>query len=319
VTVERIRGSSARAEVVEYLRGREPESTAVLAALVRPRRSRHQKVWVVRGSTGIGGVLVSTRFCFDRWHGSLLLDDLSHAQEMATALDRSNLWTVTGPFDALDAVLPQVTRYRSSGRTRLHVVPYVPRSLPAGAGGFSPSDFSRYADFTLRRATPRDRKALVALYTTDPRIAQLPRSRVPGIVRRALPHTLVAASPNGITGAIMSTPGIEYNIVNRLVVDPAGRGGRLSYVLALHAALAALADGRGCCGFRSEPEDPRGALRMMRSSYSESLDFGESQAWLNVSLWPPRRFRGHNRLRFALERLESRLSEAVAAPEKSNK
>jgi hypothetical protein len=318
VTVERMRGPAARAEVAEYLRGREPESTAALAAVAWPRRSR-QKVWVVRGSTGIVGVLVSTRFCFDRWHGSLMLDDLSHAREMASALDRSNLWTVTGPFDALDAVLPEVTRYRSSGRTRLHFVPYVPRSLPTNTNGRSPSDFSHYADFTLRQATPRDRRALVALYTTDQRIAELPRSRVPGIIRRALPRTLVAESPDGIAGAIMSTPGIEYNIVNRLVIDPAFRGGRLSYVMALHAALAALAAGRGCCGFRRDLEVPRGALTMMRSSHSESLDFGESQAWLNVSLWPPRRFRGHNRLRFALERLESHLSRAVATPKKSKK
>lgn len=307
MTIERVRGPRARDEVIEHLRGREPQTTAALAALVRPLPSRGQKVWVVRDAGAIVGVLVSTRFCFDRWHGSLLLDDLSRANEMAAALDRSNLWSVVGPFDALDAVLRAATRCRNASRTLLHFVPYAPPRAATSDDGSAASDFANHFGFTMRRAAPADMRALVALYMTDQRIAQLPHLRIPGIVRRALPYTLVAETPDGIKGAIMSSPAIDYNIANRLVVDPAVRGGRLSYLMVLHAALSALAEGRGGCAFRDGSHSPRGALTIMRSAHSDALDFGEPEAWLNASLWPPRRFRGHNRLRFALERAEKRV------------
>jgi hypothetical protein len=325
VTIERVRGPQARAGVIEHLRGCEPRSTAALAALVRPRRRRWQKVWAARDGGRIVGVLVSTRFCFDRWNGTLLLDELSHAEEIARALDRSNAWTVVGPFADLDAVLPHVKRYRNAARTRLHFVPYMPpREAPPRAatsdGVAAVSDVAGRAGFTVRRATQRDRRALVNLYLTDQRIAQLPRSRVPGIVRRALPNTLVAESSDGIKAAIMSSPGIEYELANRLVLDPAVRGGRLMHLMVLHAAVSALAGGRGSCAFRDESRSPRGALMAMRSAYADTLDFGEPEEWLNVSLWPPRRFRGHSRLRFALERVEkrveTRLSRGLAAQKK---
>src|SRR5690348_7448914 len=83
VTIERIRGDQARQEVIDYLEAHEPEATPALVALTRPVPRRYTKTWVVRDSAdGAGregrgeivGVLVSSRYCFDRWNGTLLLE-----------------------------------------------------------------------------------------------------------------------------------------------------------------------------------------------------------------------------------------------------
>jgi hypothetical protein len=315
VAIDRVRGPEAFAEVIEHLRGREPQATAMLAALLRTDSRRHRKVWVVRNGGAIVGVLASTRFCFDRWLGTLLLDDVSRAQEMAKALDRSNVWSVVGPFDALDAVLRHVTRYRASNQTRFHVVPYAPPAAAVSRDG-PPADPVRYGEYTLRRARREDVWPLIALYQSDQRVAQIPRTRAAGIIRRALPYTLVAESSQGLRGAIMSSPAYEYALTNRLVVDPDARGGRLSFVMALHAGLMAMAERKGFCGFRPEPQGLQGVLRMMRSAHSPELAFVDSTVWINAFLWPPKRFRGHNRLRFAFERVEDTIGKPYVSRHK---
>ena len=124
-----MRNARARNEVLELLRSREPESTSPLIAMMRPSSWRHVKVWVTRTYDGkIGALLISVRYSFDRWYATLLVDDLSCAQEVADVLDHSNVWSVVGPVDGVEAVLAHSKRARGSVRLWFYSIPPQPRS-----------------------------------------------------------------------------------------------------------------------------------------------------------------------------------------------
>lgn len=306
VSIERVRGSEVPSEVIDYLREREPAATGMLAVLLQPPESRQQRrMWLVRRGESIAGVLLSVRYCRDRWTGMLLLDDLSCAQEMATALDHSNIWSVVGPAAPIEAVAPLAKRRRRLGRTWFHFVPYTPRTRPISSDSIG-SDPTAANAITVRPASSADLMKLVALYAEGDRAIRPPWRRVRTAVRQALPYTLVADSPEGILGAIKVTPGSEYAIINRTVVDPSVRGGRVAFGLLTHATLAALAQGKGFCGFRAEPR-MAAVQRTMRSSYAEEVTLGKPTPWTSIALWPPKRFRGQNKMRWLWERVEDRL------------
>jgi hypothetical protein len=314
VAIEQIRGD-VPSDVIDYLREREPPATGMLAVLLRPRENRQQwRLWLVRRDGGdIGGVLLSSRYCFDRWTGFMLLEDLDCAQEMAQALDRSNIWQVTGPAEAIEAVVPFAKRGRRSGGTWFHYIPCTPRTHPhnAGAGADrSPAagdtETVGGSEIRVRPASPSDLMKLVSLYAEGDRLVRPPWRRVRAAVRKAIPYTVVAESSDGVVGAIKVTPGAGYAIINRTVVEPSLRGGRVAFSLLTYAALAAMAEGRGICGFRAEPR-MAAVQRALRSAYSEAVTLGEPAAWRSVYLWPPKRFRGQTKLRWFIERTEDRI------------
>lgn len=298
MATEQIRGD-VPSDVIDYLREREPAATGMLAVLFRPRETRQQwRLWLVRRDGGIAGVLLSSRYCFDRWTGFMLLEDLDCAQEMAQALDRSNIWQVTGPAAAIEAVVPFAKRGRRSGGTWFHYIPCTPRTHPQGVGAGS--------EVRVRPASPSDLMKLVVLYAEGDRLVRPPWRRVRAAVRTAIPYTVVAESSDGVVGAIKVTPGAGYAIINRTVVEPSLRGGRVAFSLLTYAALAAMTEGRGICGFRAEPR-MAAVQRALRSTYSEAVTTGEPAAWRSVYLWPPKRFRGQTKLRWLIERVEDRI------------
>mgnify|MGYP001554938550 CR=1 FL=1 len=139
MTIERVRRGQARKEVVEYLKAREPEATPALVALTAAVPRRHLKAWAVRDEAGGGsrgklvGVLISSRYCFDRWNGTLLLDEIRFAPELARALDRSNVWWVNGPAPAVEVVLAHARRARGVVRLWYYSIPPQP---PEAADSF---------------------------------------------------------------------------------------------------------------------------------------------------------------------------------------
>jgi hypothetical protein len=51
MTTTRVRGRRARAEFIDVLRARQPETSTVLFSVLRPGPRRHTKVWLDRDSS----------------------------------------------------------------------------------------------------------------------------------------------------------------------------------------------------------------------------------------------------------------------------
>jgi GNAT superfamily N-acetyltransferase len=289
VTTERIRGAEARAEVIELLRRREPESTPALVSLGAAAPKQRTKLWAIRRDQKIVGVLVSARWCFDRWGGTLFLDDVDAADEMARALDRSNAWTVAGPVDGVEAVLSRAKRAKGSVRLWFYSVqPQPPEAADA---------FDRNTEVTIRAASMADLEALVDLYSFDEHSGGISRRRLRQAVRELIDHLRVAEIGGRVVGALAVPETDRYRLFNLLVVHPDARGQRLGMALLLDAGIDAVIAGRGVCGLRAMTNG-------LRLSHDEALAVGDGVVWAAADLRPPVRFRGQGRLRRLLDRLE---------------
>jgi GNAT superfamily N-acetyltransferase len=291
VPTDLIRNARGRHDVLEWLRRREPESTAPLIAMQRADAWRHVKVWATRTYDGnIGGLLISVRYCRDRWYATLLVDDLSCAPEMADVLDHSNVWGVVGPVDGVEAVLAHAKRARGSIRLWFYSIP--PQPPEPAAAGFDPNP-----NVTVRPATAADAEALVDLYSFDEHNGVVPRRRLRQVIAGRIPYTLVAAEGERVVGAIAIPDSDAYRVFDVLVVHPEARGKRIGLALLIAAGTEAVVAGRGVCGLRAMSNG-------LRVSHDDVMSLGEATVWAAADLRPPTKFRGHGRLRKLLERVE---------------
>lgn len=301
MTIERIRDDQVRQEVINYLEAHEPEATPALVALTRPVPRRYTKTWVVRDSAdGAGregrgeivGVLVSSRYCFDRWNGTLLLEQERFAPELARVLDRSSVWWVNGPASAVEAVLAHTRRAR--GLIRLWYYS-IPRQPPEAA-----ESFDRNTDVAIRPAGTGDLNRLVEIYQLDEHSGGTTRRGLRQAVRDRLPNTLVAEAQGVVVGAVAAPSTEQYCVLDCLAVHPDARGRRIGIALLLHASIDAVVAGRGICGLRAMTNG-------LRVSHEDVLAVGDASVWAANDLRPPVRFRGHGRLRRLSERLQGGL------------
>jgi GNAT superfamily N-acetyltransferase len=291
VPTDLVRNARARKEVLELLRKREPESTQPLTALLRPDAQHHVKVWVTRTFDGkIGGLLISVRYCLDRWYATLLVDDLSCAREIADVLDRSNVWSVVGPADGVEAVLAHSRRARGSVRLWFYAIP--PQPPEPAAAGFDPNP-----SVAVRMARPDDVDALVQLYAFDEHNGAVPKRRLRHVVAGRVPYTLVAEEGGRILGAMAIPDGGAYRLFDVLIVDPAARGKGIGLALLIAAGTEAVVAGRGVCGLRAMSNG-------LRVSHDDVLAIGDATLWAAADLRPPTKFRGQGRLRKLVERLD---------------
>jgi hypothetical protein len=290
VTTTLVRGNRARAELIDVLRAREPETSTALFSVLRPGPRRHTKVWVTRHEGAIVGLLVSSRYCFDRWSATLFLDDLDFASEMAAVLDRSSVWSVGGPVAGLEAVLPHVRRSRGWVRLWFYAIPPQPPE-PASAG------LEGNTAVVVRPASASDLEALVDLYAFDEHNGAVSRRRLRGVVRERLQYTVVAEAQGKTVGALAAFPTDTYRVFDALVVHPDARGSRIGMALLLRAGVDAMVAGHGVCGVRAMSNG-------LRVSHEDALAIGDATVWAATDLRAPKRFKGQSRLRRLLERLE---------------
>jgi N-acetylglutamate synthase-like GNAT family acetyltransferase len=295
VTIERIRHDQGRQEVIDYLKSHEPEATPALVALTRAAPRRHTKTWVVRdsadgdGRAQIVGVLVAWRYCFDRWNGTLLLEQERFAPELARVLDRSSVWWVNGPAPAVEAVLAHARRARGLIRLWYYSIPPQP---PEAA-----ESFDRNSDVAIRPATSGDLERLVELYSHDEHSGGATRRGLRQAVRARLPYTFVADAGGVVVGAVAVPSTEQYSVLDFLVVHPQARGRRIGVALLLHVSVEAVIAGRGICGLRAMTNG-------LRVSHEDVLAVGDASVWAANDLRPPVRFRGHGRLRRLAERVQ---------------
>jgi GNAT superfamily N-acetyltransferase len=286
--IERVRGRRARAEIVDHLRAREPESSAALVALVGEPR-RRTKVWVGRRSGKIVATFVLERWCFDRWGGTVFLDDLALADELARVIDKSSAWSIGGPVEGVEAVLRRLRRARGWVRVWFYWIPPQP---PENADAFE-----RNTAVTIRNALPTELEALVDLYALDEHSGAVTRRRLRHVVRTRLAHLRVAELDGRLVGVVFIPETKNYRILDLLFVHPEARGNRIGVALLIDAGIDAVIDGRGLCGARAMTNG-------LRVSHEETMAVGDCVVWAAADLRPPTRFRGHTRLRHLIQRME---------------
>jgi len=261
-------------------------------AVSRRAPSRHIKIWTVRDGAGRGpivGVLVSARYCADRWNGTLLLEQERFAPELAGVLDRSNVWWVNGPASAVEPVLARARRARGSIRLWYYSIPPQP---PEAA-----ESFDRNTEISIRPATASDLDRLVEIYRLDEHSGGTTRRGLREAVRSRRPHTIVAEADGVVVGAVFVPSTERYCLLDSLAVHPDARGRRIGVAMLLHASVDAVVAGRGICGLRAMTNG-------LRVSHEDVLAVGDASVWAANDLRPPTRFRGHGRLRRLWERMQ---------------
>lgn len=289
MTIERVRKPASDAEVLAYLEGREPETTAALVSVNSTDRPRDVRVWAVRKGGQLAGLLVSSKWCRDRWSAQLFLDDLGAADDMAQALDKSNAWAVSGPVDGVEAVLRRARRAKGWVQVWFYwIAPQPPDNGDA---------FPRNEGVTIRDASPADLDALVEIYSLDEHSGGVTRPRLREAIRNRLPHLRVAEVDSDVVGALFAPETRRYRVFDMLAVHPKARGRRLGMAMLIDAGTDAVIKGVGVCGERAMTNG-------MRVSHDDVLSIGEANVWAAADLFPPRLFRGQGRLRRLVARLE---------------
>jgi hypothetical protein len=247
------------------------------------------RVWAVRTGGQLAGLLVSSKWCRDRWSAHLFLDDAAAADEMGQALDRSNAWSVSGPVEGVEAVLRRSRRAKGWVRIWFYwIAPQPPENGDA---------FPRNDEVVIRDAAPADLDALVEIYSLDEHSGGVTRPRLREAIRNRLPHLRVAELDGRVVGALFIPETSRYRVLDMLAVHPQARGRRLGMAMLVDAGTDAVIDGKGICGERAMTNG-------MRVSHDDVMSIGEANVWAGADLVPPRRFRGQGRLRRLVARLE---------------
>lgn len=294
---QRIRGTRARAEVLELLRNREPQTSPALAHLLRPHPKRHTKLWVSRDGGRITGVLLVYRYTFDRWYGLVYLDDVSDAPAFARVLDRSAARGIGGPVDGAEAVIDHSRRVRSSVRLWFYVWP---ADVPESAG----DEVERNAEVTVRPATEADLEGMVDIVAKSEHSGSVPRWVLRRVARQRLGDVRVAVKDRKIVGMVSLGHTDKFDIYETLNVLPEARGQRIGTALLVDAGVQGVRQGRGMCGLRALSNG-------QRVGHDKVTEHAEAFVWAGGDLHPPQLFKGHNRLRKLAERLAGG---AVVAP-----
>jgi hypothetical protein len=272
--------------LVPQLEGAEPRTSLMISEL---RRSDHLRPWSVRAWTvtdtegRLAAAVVATRQCFDRWGVTIHVADPNAAAIAATIIDRGPAWWVAGSADDVGPITEHLRR-----RIGVVAAPWLVSPYPSRIAG-DPDDRTRLAGID-------DRDALVELFSSFEFRPASTKWQARSWARRLSSRSivLVADDPDhtardrkpGLAGAIVVTIATRrYAIVDRLTVVPAHRERGLAWALAARAQSVVNALGLSAAAAIA-PSNP--------------MDLGEAldrRNWMMVSLRPPVRVRGQNRLR----------------------
>jgi hypothetical protein len=285
-------------DVVDVLTRYEPRSTQALGEILdRGLPSRTCRAWTVGGSAPAGepaAVVVEARATFDRWHAMVLLLEPSAAAAAAQLVDRGRSWTVHGAATDIGPLVPLLGRRRA-----VHVRPWVVTSVP--------NDVTTAPDDGTRIATLADLEALVELYSGFEFAGTLTRWQLRPMLRHVLDHHYILVvddprQPGQLCAALaITTRARRYGVIDLLTVVPDQR--RSGWSWALIARAQEIGNGLGQAGVAALAD-------------SNPLDLDEhlgDDHYVAVDLAPPRRFRGHGRLRALYGRIQP-LSPREAEP-----
>ncbi len=267
-------------ELVALLERNEPRSSHALGEILdRGVRSLSCRAWIVDDAERHpAAAVVVVRVTFDRWHAMVLLLDERAAVNVAAIVDRSQAWSVNGVAPDIAPLLSLLRRRRF-----VDVRPWVVTAYPNEVTDVL-DDSTRLADWT-------DLDALVELYSTFEYVAGLTTWQLRAMLRHLLDrhYVIVIEWPGDasrLAGALaITTRTRRYGALDLLTVVPNHRGAGWSWALVAHAQ--SIGNALGLAGIAalagSNPMDLENHL-------------GDDR-YVAVELSPPRRFRGHGRLR----------------------
>lgn len=274
----RVRRLRRTRSVVAALEEHEPRTTRMVGDLIalglRPWKCR---AWSVENeSRRLVAAVVVVKSCFDRWYGSVFVLDAASGPLVAEIVDRSPAWSVSASAEDIGPVIDHLGR-----RGATTVVPWLVSVFP-NAIAPEPDGRTRLS----RKLDTSQLVDLLARYELNPAPTRWQaRSWARRLIDRSV--VIVAEDHDTIVGAIvLLLDSDRYLVVDRITVRPSHRGQGLSW--ALGARAQALANAMG-----------RSGIAMIAPTNPMTFDPADLAVdrWISVSLRPPYRFLGQNRLR----------------------
>ena len=280
-------GRSDLATVLSTLEPFEPRTTHIIGwVLDRGFDRRVTRLWLVDEPNGdVAGLLVVARQSAERWCAWPYLRDPDAAPVLAPVVEASMAWWIEGPDQDVAPIRPLLHR---AIHRRLKTLPHI--AMAPAAPLAPPPEHAGLA-------TAADLDELVRLY----RHYELPLAGTRRGLRRVILDRLqrslvvVARLDGRIVGALwVEVRSRHYWIATAVTVLPEYRGRGVAWDLANRALAICEAAGVGIVGVIAEtnpigPREPADAIG----------------SWRYLTLVPPRRFRGHARLRRMWERLDA--------------
>ena len=294
----RLRRAESSAEVLAVAAPYEPDTVRITADIGERGLGRHVRAWVVEDGADICGVVVVARLCRDRWYATPAVVDVAAGPLLASAVDASPAWEVTGGAAHVAALAPHLRRTRSSVEVDL-----------VGAGPMS-GDFLEQ-DPRCRQAGMADVDALVEVYAGFELEETPTRPRLRAFLARTLRHrpVVVLEEDGRIAAAIRCEfRSDRFDLWSGMTILPAFRGRKLYGPINNLASALTLGSGRGTCGTiaatnRMSPEGHPQAVN--------HLDAIFRRPWAVVRLQSPAQWPGARRARALVERVEGRLERRV--------
>ena len=304
-------------EVIDLLPGENEHTVAVHAMMTGAAEFRTRALVVTRPDGEVAGITTLGRVCLDRWLAAPWFFDDGVAETVGRAIDVSRASAIIGPERFVRALEPYVDR-KSFGRSypffavrAKEVSEFGARYNKGGAAVLQPVPGPAGLqlpppDPRVRLATRADLDSLMALIG-DVGFDFLPTRRrarryLAALVDRG--RVLAADIDGRAVGLIWAefrSP--RWELWGGLRVDIKALRYGVSWPLAFEATRASEQSGRTFCCMIG----PRNTMK--RLSYFNSHP--DIDKWFVMTLRPRKWFKGHNRLRLAVERLEGARENAL--------
>ncbi len=291
----RVRPITDPIEAADLVTRYEPRSIHLSSTLYERELGRWHRMWVIEnGQREPAGLLSVSRWVRDRWQAAPLIFRPDAGPLAASLVDRSPAWVVLGSLEDTQHLYPHLAR-------RIEIQP----KMMAFFWGPAPIPDFEYDDPRIRAATRSDLPALYALYEAFEADAIPTRPRVRRYVRECLARgpLLVATQDDEIVAALrVDCRSRDFLMWGGLTVEPGCRGQGIGLSLAMSAICETRDLELGACMIRGTTNP------MSYRQLAPGIEMGalEAELWTEIPLRPPLRFRGHGRLRRALETLEGR-------------
>lgn len=271
LSIRRVRDADA---VLQHVIDRQPMSVDIVDRVERTRQRTHWKAHVIERDGSFVGMFFQYRLCRGMWEAILLLDEPALDTVIVEFVDRAHVWSIAGPGDDAKELLGRLPRL-----TRLTKLEMFHERTP-------PEYWSALPGATSMGEEHADK--LVEFFSHHERFGIPTMAGIRELVNLALqrgPAIVVEEDDEIVAGLLLAASTGEWIAIDALSVRPDRRGRGLSTILLSGVTRMLAGGGVGVCGLRAST-NPAGY-----EAHAGKTD------WFVANMRPPKRFRGHQRLR----------------------